>query len=146
MSKVLIAVGLTTSVFAAAGVQQRSAPSGLVLRQVIARPILNPTGSPSPDSRLLSSVDPETGDLAVQELDTGRIRRLTRLTTEGEQVSLSAWSRDGRQSRTPLTRVAAPPSASFGSTGRTTVCSMNVTVNLSRSVRGRTGTKFSRRS
>ena len=102
MSKILIAVGLMTSVFAAAGVQQRSASSGLVLRQVIAQPTLNPTGSPSPDGRLLSAVDPETGDLAVQDLDTGQIRRLTRLTTEGEQVSLSAWSRDGRQIAYPL--------------------------------------------
>jgi Tol biopolymer transport system component len=50
---------------------------GIVTRQVWAGPEADTMGSPSPDGRLLSFVDWNTGDLAIRDLTTGKSRRLT---------------------------------------------------------------------
>ncbi|MCI0423810.1 MAG: hypothetical protein L0312_32125 [Acidobacteria bacterium] len=50
----------------------------LTTRRVWAGARADASGSPSPDGRLLCFVDWETGDLAVRDLKTGDIRRLTR--------------------------------------------------------------------
>ncbi len=50
---------------------------GIVTRQVWAGPEVDTMGAPSPDGRLLSFVDWNTGDLAIRDLTTGKSRRLT---------------------------------------------------------------------
>ena len=58
----------------------------------------NPTlvGSPSPNGRLLSCVNPATGDLAVRDTRTGVMRRVTRNEPGGREFAyFSVFSRDG---------------------------------------------------
>jgi Tol biopolymer transport system component len=52
-------------------------PDGIVTRQVWAGPEVDTMGAPSPDGRLLTFVDWNTGDLAIRDLTTGKSRRLT---------------------------------------------------------------------
>jgi Tol biopolymer transport system component len=61
---------------ATAGLSARQTRSR-ALRQVSPDPTLAGPGSPSPDGALLSYTDPETGDLAIHEIATGRRWRVT---------------------------------------------------------------------
>lgn len=55
----------------------------------------NLLGGPSPDGKLISYVEPGTGDLAVYEVATGKKRRLTQNRPEAETFAyFSAFSRD----------------------------------------------------
>jgi Tol biopolymer transport system component len=74
-------------------------PSGgsqLVARRVWAGPDVHVMGSLSPDGRYLSCVDGATGDIALRDLATGKMRRLTNGGSRLE-VKASAISRDGKQ-------------------------------------------------
>lgn len=57
-------------------------------------------GTPSPDGRYLSSVDWITGDLAIKEIPSGKLRRLTHKGTwaeSSEYALFSIWSPDGKK-------------------------------------------------
>jgi Tol biopolymer transport system component len=57
-------------------------------------------GKPSPDGRYLSTVDWETGDLAIKEIPSGKLRRLTHKSNwvESQEYALtSIWSPDGKE-------------------------------------------------
>ena len=57
-------------------------------------------GTPSPDGRYLSTVDWETGDLAIKEIPSGKLHRLThkRHWVESQEYALvSVWSPDGKK-------------------------------------------------
>lgn len=55
-------------------------------------------GSPSPDGRYLSTVDWTTGDLAIKEISSGKLHRLTHNRTESAEYALiSIWSPDGKK-------------------------------------------------
>ncbi|MBM3735962.1 MAG: hypothetical protein FJW39_09270 [Acidobacteria bacterium] len=53
-------------------------------------------GSPSPDGKWLSCIDPDSGDLAVREVATGKMRRLTRKGTRKEFAYFSVMSPDSK--------------------------------------------------
>ncbi|MBI3490413.1 MAG: tetratricopeptide repeat protein [Acidobacteria bacterium] len=74
-------------------------PSGMVSRQVWTGPQVDILGSVSPDGRLLSFVDWETGDLALRNLATGDNRRLTNKGSWDQSAEFALFSRispDGR--------------------------------------------------
>jgi len=57
-------------------------------------------GTPSPDGRYLSTVDWETGDLAIKEIPSGKLHRLThkRNWVESQEYAFaSVWSPDGKK-------------------------------------------------
>ena len=55
-------------------------------------------GTPSPDGRYLSTVDWITGDLAIKEIPSGKLFRLTHNPTEfSEFAETSIWSPDGKK-------------------------------------------------
>ena len=57
-------------------------------------------GDPSPDGRYVSVVDPQSGDLAVREVSSGKLRRLTRKDPQrnaGEFAYFSVISPDGKR-------------------------------------------------
>jgi len=57
-------------------------------------------GTPSPDGRYLSTVDWETGDLAIKEIPSGKLHRLTHKGTwadSTEYAFVSIWSPDGKK-------------------------------------------------
>lgn len=57
-------------------------------------------GAPSPDGKYLSYEDPETGDLAIRELATGKNRRLSNKGSwkdSSEHADDPIWSPDGQQ-------------------------------------------------
>jgi Tol biopolymer transport system component len=57
-------------------------------------------GTPSPDGRYLSTVDWTTGDLAIKEIPSGKLHRLTHngTRTESSEYALySIWSPDGKK-------------------------------------------------
>ena len=57
-------------------------------------------GTPSPDGRYLSTVDWTTGDLAIKEIPSGKIHRLTHKGTWAESTEyahVSIWSPDGKK-------------------------------------------------
>ncbi|MCJ7580393.1 MAG: tetratricopeptide repeat protein, partial [Candidatus Aminicenantes bacterium] len=55
-------------------------------------------GTPSPDGRYLSTVDWTTGDLAIKEIPSGKLQRLTHQDTESTEYALiSIWSPDGKK-------------------------------------------------
>ena len=70
--------------------------SAMVVRRVWAGPDVHVMGSLSPDGRYLSCVDATTGDLALRDLATGKMRRLTHEGSRPE-IKASAISRDGRE-------------------------------------------------
>jgi Tol biopolymer transport system component len=70
--------------------------SEMVTRRVWAGPDVHVMGSLSPDGRYLSCVDTTTGDLALRDLTTGKMRRLTNGGSRPE-VKASAISRDGKE-------------------------------------------------
>ena len=51
--------------------------SGIVVRQISDTRYTGANGTPSPDGRYLSGVDWKTGDVAIRDLESGRIRRIT---------------------------------------------------------------------
>jgi Tol biopolymer transport system component len=73
-----------------------SGSSQMVTRRVWAGPDVHVMGSLSPDGRHLSCVDGTTGDIALRDLTTGKMRRLT---NEGSrpEIKASAISRDGKE-------------------------------------------------
>jgi Tol biopolymer transport system component len=73
-----------------------SSSSEMVTRRVWAGPDVDVMGSLSPDGHYLSCVDTTTGDLALRDLATGKMRRLT---NEGSppEIKASAISRDGKE-------------------------------------------------
>ena len=55
-------------------------------------------GTPSPDGRYLSTVDWTTGDLAIKEISSGKLHRLTHQRTDSSEYALiSIWSPDGKK-------------------------------------------------
>jgi Tol biopolymer transport system component len=75
-----------------------SGRSEMVVRRVWAGPDVDVMeGSVSPDGRYLSYVDWTTGDLALRDLATGKIRHLTNATESGGNAFFSAISPDGKQ-------------------------------------------------
>ncbi|MBL8214350.1 MAG: PD40 domain-containing protein [Bryobacterales bacterium] len=73
-------------------------PAASSPRQLWADTRTSHLGAPSPDGKLLSIVDPATGDLAVRETATGAVRRLTRNPAGSPEFAyFSVFSRDGRQ-------------------------------------------------
>jgi Tol biopolymer transport system component len=75
-------------------------PEGMVIRQVLAGPYVDVWGAPSPDGRYLSYVDWETGDMAVYDLTTDEVRRLTNKGTWSDSYEFASFSRpspDGKQ-------------------------------------------------
>ena len=69
---------------------------GLSVRQVWAGPNVDTTGSPSADGRLLAVTDPQTGDVAVRDLTTGEVRRVTKSGPAGEHAYIATFSPDGK--------------------------------------------------
>ena len=61
----------------AAQALKKTGPARMNLRQVWSGPDVDILGAVSPDGRYLSVVDWTTGDMAIRELDTGNMRRLT---------------------------------------------------------------------
>jgi Tol biopolymer transport system component len=74
-----------------------SGSSEMVTRRVWAGPDVDAQGSVSPDGRYLSYVDSTTGDLALRDLVTGKMRHLTNNTQSGGTAFFSAISPDGKQ-------------------------------------------------
>lgn len=77
-----------------------SSNSGVTVRQMWTGPKVDSYGSVSPDGRLLSFTDWETGDLAIHDFTTGQDRRLTNKGTWEQnswQAIQSVFSRDGKQ-------------------------------------------------
>jgi Tol biopolymer transport system component len=94
----LAAAGIPGSVANAAGIDQESAPK--TIRRVWGGPEVDLYGSVSYDGRYLSFVDWSTGDLAVRNMATGEVRRLTdkgSWATSGESAEGSIVSPDGEQ-------------------------------------------------
>mgnify|MGYP001595374024 CR=1 FL=1 len=73
-----------------------SVGSQMVARRVWAGPDVHVVGTLSPDGRYLSCVDGATGDLALRDLTTGKMRRLTHGGSPPE-IKASAISRDGKE-------------------------------------------------
>jgi len=71
--------------------------SEMVTRRVWAGPDIDTEGSVSPDGRYLSYVDWTTGDLALRDLATGKMRHLTNAAESGGNAFFSAISPDGKQ-------------------------------------------------
>ncbi len=74
-----------------------SRSSEMVTRRVWAGPDVDVLGSVSPDGRYLSYADSTTGDLALRDLATGKMRRLTNKTESSESAFFSAVSPDGKE-------------------------------------------------
>ena len=72
----------------------------LMMRKVFTGHPRDFVGSPSPDGKYLSTVDWETGDLAVKEIPSGKLQRLTHRETSKksyEYALASIWSPDGKK-------------------------------------------------
>ena len=72
----------------------------LSARQVWAGPDVETTGSPSADGRLLAFTDYQTGDVAIRDLSTGEVRRVTKtgdIMKSGEQSLFATFSPDNKQ-------------------------------------------------
>jgi Tol biopolymer transport system component len=74
-----------------------SRSSEMVTRRVWAGPDVDVLGSVSPDGRYLSYADSTTGDLALRDLATGKMRHLTNKTEPSESTFFSAISPDGKE-------------------------------------------------
>jgi Tol biopolymer transport system component len=78
----------------------KTGPAEFSTRRVWSGPEVEIEGAVSPDGRLLTFVDMETGDLAVRDLASGTNRRLTHIDEQqpwSEFAMFSKWSRDGRR-------------------------------------------------
>jgi Tol biopolymer transport system component len=85
--------------------------SGMVTRRVWAGPEVDTMGAPSPDGRLLTFVDWNTGDLAIRDLTTGKSRRLTDVGPWFQSVEFAEGSRvspDGKHIVYALDRYPSP--------------------------------------
>jgi Tol biopolymer transport system component len=72
----------------------------MTVRKIWSDPTMDLGGHVSPDGRRLSTVDWETGDLAIRDLGKGQTRRITHKGTWEESPDFamySRWSPDGRQ-------------------------------------------------
>lgn len=80
------------------GTQNRTAGTDITVRRLYSGPAMN-EGPPSPDGRYLSLYDPDSGDLAIQEIATGQKRRLTNkgAWSSVESVGWSIWSPDSKK-------------------------------------------------
>jgi len=74
-----------------------SRDSEMVTRRVWAGADVDGEGTVSPDGRYLSYVDWTTGDLALRDLATGKMRHLTNATESGGNAFFSAISPDGKE-------------------------------------------------
>ena len=74
-----------------------SRSSEMVTRRVWAGPDVDAQGSVSPDGRYLSYVDSTTGDLALRDLVTGKMRHLTNNTESSGNAFFSTISPDGKE-------------------------------------------------
>ncbi|TFH40105.1 MAG: hypothetical protein E4G94_10110, partial [ANME-2 cluster archaeon] len=93
-------VVLAKSRLAALDIGPVARSTGITIRQVWSGPDADTYGSPSPDGRYLSYTDWETGDLAIRELATGIIHRLTNkgsFDESDEYAFMSSWSLNGKQ-------------------------------------------------
>ncbi len=88
----------------AADAEGASGPLTMRSRMIEGAPGDTPMCTISPDGRYLAFTGPQTGDLVIKELQTGRLRRLTDEGTEGkEDVTVSqslggaTWSSDGER-------------------------------------------------
>lgn len=78
-----------------AGVNDKTA-TGIRVRQVWAGPDVDTGGASSPDGRYLSFL--LRGNVAVRDLATGEIRRLTNISPDAkEEADEIIWSPDGKQ-------------------------------------------------
>jgi Tol biopolymer transport system component len=74
--------------------------TGLTMQKVFTGVNRDFVGTPSPDGRYLSTVDWETGDLAIKEIPSGKLHRLThkRNWVESQEYAFnSIWSPDGKK-------------------------------------------------
>jgi Tol biopolymer transport system component len=72
----------------------------LMMRKVFTGHPRDFVGAPSPDGQYLSTVDWKTGDLAVKEIPSGKLHRLTHRDTSKktyEYALVSIWSPDGKK-------------------------------------------------
>jgi Tol biopolymer transport system component len=70
------------------------------VRQLWAGPNVDTTGSPSADGRLLAFTDYQTGDVAIRDLATGEVRRVTKagdIMRSGDQSLFATFSPDNKQ-------------------------------------------------
>jgi Tol biopolymer transport system component len=70
------------------------------IHKVCSGPLTDYTGAPSSDGKYLTMVDWTTGDLAVRDIATGKIRRLTDKGSWAESTEFalfSRWSPDGKK-------------------------------------------------
>jgi Tol biopolymer transport system component len=74
-----------------------SGSSEMVVRRVWAGPDVDGQGGVSPDGRYLSYADPTTGNLALRDLLTGKMRYLTNNTESGGNAFFSTISPDGKE-------------------------------------------------
>jgi Tol biopolymer transport system component len=105
---------------ALAGTPSRTAGTEMTIRRVWSGPGVDVTGSPSPDGRYLSIMDPDSGDLAIWEIASGQKRRLTNKGSwsTAEMVLDSTWSPDGKKIAFAwLTKDMAPELRIIGSDG-----------------------------
>jgi len=94
-----VSVPNAISIEASRTLTMESAPK-ISLRRVWSGPDVDLEGAPSPDGRYISYMDPDTGDLAVYEIATGKKRRLTNKGSWDESdefAQFSTWSPDGQQ-------------------------------------------------
>jgi len=68
---------LATQARARLAILQKSRPSGISVRQVWADPHGDLMGAVAADGSFLTATDPKTGDLALRDLATGEMRRVT---------------------------------------------------------------------
>ena len=72
----------------------------LIMRKVFTGHPRDFVGAPSPDGRYITTVDWKTGDLAIKEIPTGKLRRLTHRDISKnfyEYALVSIWSPDGKK-------------------------------------------------
>lgn len=72
-------------------------PEEFKIQKVLESPEVADSGKVSPDGRYISFTDWRTGDLAIYEVATGKMRLLTGPTEESPLVLRSLWSPDSRR-------------------------------------------------
>ncbi len=100
MSRRPAAAGVATLFVWAMGLTAAERPAEVPTEPVWTGEGVTPLGSPSTDGRLLSCVDTRTGDLAIRDLTTGEMRRLTHKhpqKSKGEFAYFSAISPDSKR-------------------------------------------------
>lgn len=81
------------------GAPSQTAGTEMTIRRVWSGAGVDTSGSPSPDGRYLSIMDPESGDLAIWDIANGQKKRLTNKGSwsTSEMVLGSTWSPDGKK-------------------------------------------------